>query len=468
MSAEELCWLPLERLAPLIQAGEVSPVELTAATLARIERLNPTLNAFMTVLTEAAMAEARVAAAEIQAGRYRGPLHGVPVSVKDLFATRGVRTTAGARILADWEPDYDAAAVERLRAAGAVLVGKTTLHEFALGGTSINPHFGPVCNPWDTARMPGGSSGGSAAAVAAGLGHISLGSETGNSVRRPAAFCGVVGLKPTYGRISRYGAVPAAWSLDHVGIFARSVQGAADALDALSGPDGRDPASAPAQPPVGVVAGGAAAVRVGVPEGYFVNELTGEPAAAWAAAVAALERLGVRLRTVALPAVQRTAVVSSTIMQAEAATYHRRWLAERPAEYGADVRERLQVGQALTATEYLTAQRGRALIGAELRQALGDVDMLVAPTTVAPAPPIADGAAALGDRPYTVGPHSFNLLRLFSLLGLPVVSVPCGFTAAGLPLAIQIAGRPFAERTVLTLAAAYEAAHDWMDRRPPV
>jgi aspartyl-tRNA(Asn)/glutamyl-tRNA(Gln) amidotransferase subunit A len=468
MDVEQLCWLPLEELAPLIETGQVSPVELTEATLARIERFGPRLNAFVTVTAATARAEARAAEAAIRAGDYRGPLHGVPVSVKDLFATRDAPTTAGSRILADWRPDYDAAVIERLRAAGAVLVGKTTLHEFALGGTSINTHYGPVRNPWDLERVPGGSSGGSAAAVAAGLSTLSLGSETGNSTRRPAAYCGIIGLKPTYGRISRYGAVPAAWSLDHVGIFARSARGAAAALDALSGPDHRDHASAAAHPPVSPLSGQVAGLRAGVPEAYLAEELTGEAAANWEAALATLARLGLRVRAVALPSARWTALVSTTIMQAEAATYHRRWLRERPGDYGADVRERLQLGLALTATDYLTAQRGRQLIADEVAAALREVDVLIAPTTVAPAPRNADGLAIAGDRPTAVGPHFFNLLRLYSLLGLPVVSTPSGFTAAGLPLAIQIAGRPFAERTVLEVAAAYAAATDWLTRRPPV
>ena len=468
MASEELCWLPLERLAPRIAAREVSPVEAAEATLARIERLDPRLNAYQRVLAESALTEARTAEAEIQAGRYRGPLHGVPVALKDLFATRGVVTTGGSRILADWTPDHDAAVVERLRAAGAVIVGKTTLHEFALGGTSINPHYGPVRNPWDIERVPGGSSGGSAVAVAAGLATLALGSETGNSIRRPAAFCGVVGLKPTYGRVSRHGVLPAAWSLDHIGPFARSVRGAAMALDALSGPDARDRASAPARPPVGELRGRARGLRLGVLEGYFAGEIGLEAGAVWEQALATLTGLGLAARTVAAPAIQWTAVVSSTIMLAEAATYHGAWLDSRPHDYGADVRERLVIGRALTAADYLAAQRARQVIADEVARALRDVDALIAPTSLTPATPIAEGAAALGDRPYTVGPHFFNLWRLFSLLGLPVVSVPCGFTRSGLPLAIQIAGRPFEERTVLEIAAAYEDATDWMTRRPPL
>ncbi|MCC6626612.1 MAG: amidase [Chloroflexi bacterium] len=467
MDAESLPWLPLEQLAPLLESGEVSPVALTEATLARIQRLDSALNAFITITNDTARREAETAATEIAAGHYRGPLHGVPVSVKDLFATRGVRTTAGAKILSDWTPDYDAAAVERLRAAGAVLVGKNTLHEFALGGTSLNPHFGNVLNPWDRERVPGGSSGGSAAAVAAGLSTISLGSETGNSTRRPAAFCGIIGLKPTYGRISRFGAVPAAWSLDHVGIFARSVRGVAATLDALSGPDRRDRGSASAKPPVGPLTGVVKGLRAGVPEAYLAD-LTDEVGANWEAALAVLAGLGVRVRTLALPTVRWTALVSSTIMQAEASTWHRRWLAERPADYGADVRERLQLGLALSNGDYLTAQRGRQAIADEVAGALAEVDLLIAPTVPAPAPPIAGGPTVAGDRPYGTAPAFFHLHRLFSLLGLPVVSTPSGFSAGGLPLAIQIAGRPFAERTVLETAAGFEAATGWAVRRPPV
>jgi aspartyl-tRNA(Asn)/glutamyl-tRNA(Gln) amidotransferase subunit A len=316
--------------------------------------------------------------------------------------------------------------------------------------------------------VPGGSSGGSAAAVAVAASTISLGSETGNSVRRPAAYCGVVGLKPTYGRISRYGATPVAWSLDHVGIFARSTRGAAATLDALSGPDRRDHASAGPKPPVGQLAGEARGLRVGVPEAYLAEELTGEPLANWEAALVKLGELGLSVRAVALPSVQWTAVVSTTIMLSEAATYHRPWLDAHADDYGADVRDRLLIGRSLAATDYLTAQRGRQLIADEVAATLHDVDVLITPTVPAPAPPIADGYAIPGDRPNAVGPHFFNLHRLFSLLGLPVVSTPSGFTDAGLPLGIQIAGRPFDERTVLEIAAAYEDATGWLTRRPPM
>jgi aspartyl-tRNA(Asn)/glutamyl-tRNA(Gln) amidotransferase subunit A len=370
--------------------------------------------------------------------------------------------------LADWVPDYDAAAVERLRAAGAVLIGKNTLHEFALGGTSLNPHYGDVHNPWRLDRVPGGSSGGSAAAVAAALSTISLGSETGNSTRRPAAFCGIVGLKPTYGRISRFGAVPAAWSLDQVGIFARSARGAAATLDVLSGPDRRDRGSAGTKPPVGDLTGLVAGLTAGVPEAYLGADLTPEVADNWAQVLDTLQRLGVRLRTFALPSVRWTALVSSTIMQSEAATWHRRWLLERPQDYGADVRERLQLGLALTAADYLTAQRGRQQIAEEVAGVLADADLLIAPTVPAPAPLIAGGPVVAGDQPYRVDTSFFHLHRLFSLLGLPVVSLPTGLTSDGLPMAIQVAGRPFAERTVLDVGAAIEAATGWLTQRPPV
>jgi aspartyl-tRNA(Asn)/glutamyl-tRNA(Gln) amidotransferase subunit A len=469
MDSESLCFLPLHQLSPMLRDRQISPVEVLDAVLSRIRRHNPALNAFLTVTEDNARAEARQAEIEIGHGQYRGPLHGVPVSLKDLYATRGVRTTAGSRILAEWVPDFDAAAVERLRDAGAIFLGKATMHEFALGSTSINPHFGPVRNPWDTSRIPAGSSGGSAAAVATGLSYLSMGSETGNSIRRPAAFCGVVGLKPTYGRVSRFGMVPAAWSLDHAGPFTRAVRDAAIALDVLTGPDRRDPASIASAPPVAdsldlPVDG----LRVGVPTRYLTRGVAPVVAAAFERALDVLRHLKVTVVEIDVPAIRFTAVVSSTIMLAEAAAYHAPWLASRASEYGADVRARLDLGSAITASEYLRAQRGRALIADDMDRALETVDLIAAPTASDAPTPIADGAEALGDIPYTVEEHYYHFLRLPSLVGLPVVSVPMGFAPPGLPLGLQIIGRRREDDLALRLAHAYEQAAGWVGRQPPL
>lgn len=469
MTDEELCYASIGELAPLLASSKVSPVTLAEAVLARIDKLNPRLNAFLTVTADQARVQARAAEQEIRAGRYRGPLHGIPISLKDIIATRGVRTTAGSKILADWVPDHDAAVVERLAAAGAVLIGKNTLHEFAFASTSINPHYGPVRNPWDRERIPAGSSGGSAVAVAAGLGCASIGSETGASIRRPAAFCGCVGFKPTFGRVSRHGVVPHSWSLDHLGPLTRSVADAAVVFEATAGRDPRDAATtARALPDLQAALGqGVRGLRLGVPRAYLDEGVHHTVLAAFVDMVAALTERGAQMVDVTLPTVQYTAITSTTLMLAECGTYHRPWLRTRAADYGVDVRERLQVGACLGAAEYLMAQRARRAIARDVRTAFERIDALVAPAAMTPATPIAEGAAALGDAFYGVGHHAFNLVRLPSLLGLPAIAVPCGATPEGLPLGLQVIGRAFDEATPLRIAHAVEQAQGPRPR-PPV
>ena len=469
MSDTDLCYLTIAEAAGLISTGKVSPVELTEAHLRRIERIDGKLNTFLTVTAEMARAEAREAEREIAAGRCRGPLHGVPYSLKDLYATKGIRTTGGTKILADWVPDYDSAVAERLESAGGILLGKTNMHEFAMGATSINPHYGAARNAWNPEHISGGSSGGAASGVAAGLGHLGMGSETGNSIRRPAAFCGVTGLKPTYGRVSRHGMLPAAWSLDHAGPLTRSAGDAAIVLQALAGRDRRDAATS--QVPVPDYSAGlgepVSGIKAGVPR-RFLSDLSGEADVGFAEVLATLGRAGVSIVDLALPSGAYAATVSSAIMLSEAASYHADWVRDRPADYGRDVLTRLWVGLAITAQEYTDAQRFRRLIAGEMLAEMRSegVDLIIAPTIPAPATPIAGGAAALGDEPYSVGDSFFNLHRLFSLVGWPVVSIPCGFGSSGLPLAVQIAGRPFDEPRILRLAHAYEQMTDWHLRRP--
>lgn len=469
MSDAELCYLTIAEAAGLISAGKVSPVELTEAHLRRIEAVDGRLNTLLTVTAEVARAEARQAEREISAGRYRGLLHGVPYSLKDLYATNGIRTTGGTKIWADWVPDFDSAVAERLKSAGAVLLGKTNMHEFALGVTNINPHYGACRNAWNLDHIPGGSSGGAASAVAAGLGHFGMGSETGNSIRRPAAFCGVTGLKPTYGRVSRHGMLPASWSLDHAGPFTRSAADAAIVLQAIAGPDRRDPAASNAPVPdySAGLAEPVAGIKAGVPR-KFLSKLSGEADAGFEEVLATLRMAGVSIVDLELPSAVYAAAVSSAIMLSEAASFHADWVRGRPADYGADVLTRLRIGMAITAQEYTDAQRFRRLIAGEMLAEMGSqgVDLLVAPTIPAVATTIAGGAAALGDEPYSVGDGFFNLYRLFSLVGWPVISMPCGFGANGLPLAVQIAGRPHDERQILRLAHAYQQTTDWHLHRP--
>jgi aspartyl-tRNA(Asn)/glutamyl-tRNA(Gln) amidotransferase subunit A len=456
--------LPITALAPLLRTREVSPVEVTRAALDRITAHDGTLRTFITVTADRALDEARAAEREIAAGEYRGPLHGVPVAAKDLYATAGVATTGGSPILRDWVAEEDSHAVAAWRRAGAVLLGKNTLHEFAFGGTSVNAHTGTPRNPWNPDHMCGGSSGGSAAAVAAGFAFGTLGSETGNSIRRPASFCGVVGLKPTFGRISRRGVLPLAWSLDHVGVFARSAVDAALLTAPLGGFDPVDPGSRHA--PGGDNATKATfgprddlrGCRAGVPAALLVD-IEPDVMAAFQRSLAALQACGVEVQEVELPLASRwTALVSSITMHAEAAAIHARWLAERAREYGPDVLARLLAGASITAAEYAAAQAARGALRAELLHTLADVDVLVFPGTPTPAPALQAGAYVPGDAPFGTMPSAFHLQRLFSLTGVPAAAVPVGLGEAGLPLAVQIGGRPWDEATVLGVGQAIMVA----------
>ncbi len=469
----ELCALSLAELAERLRRHELSPVEVTRAALDRIAAYDPIYRTFITVFADEALEEARAAEREIAAGRYRGPLHGVPVAVKDLFATRGGRTTCGSAILRDWIPERDAAAVAAWRRAGAIVLGKNTLHEFAFGGTSVNEHTGTPRNPWNPTRICGGSSGGSAAAVAAGFAFGALGSETGNSVRRPASFCGVVGLKPTFGRVSRAGVFPLAWTLDHVGVFARTAADAACLLAPLCGFDPADPGSrrppreesdpARALAPRADLHGR----RAGVPRA-LLGELDPAVAQAFERALAALRDHGIEVADVELPVAERwTALASSVTMHAEAAVVHAKWLAERPEGYGADVLARLLAGQALDLASYARAQAIRGAVLEDMLSALRIVDVLIAPGVPAPAPPIQAGAYVAGDSPWSTEPNAFQLQRLFSLTGLPAVAAPCGLSPDGLPLAVQASGRPWEESLVLGIAAAIVEAVP-QDERPPL
>jgi aspartyl-tRNA(Asn)/glutamyl-tRNA(Gln) amidotransferase subunit A len=471
MKTEDLAFLSIKQLAPLLAKRKLSPVEVTDAVLHRIARLNPALNAFLTVMEKDARLAARRAEREILRGRYRGPLHGVPVSLKDNVATRGARTTAGSTILAEFVPGLDATVVRRLRRAGAVLIGKTNLHEFAYGVTTNNPHYGPARNPWQLDRMTGGSSGGSAAALAAGLCYGSVGSDTGGSIRIPAALCGVVGLKPTFGRVSCYGVVPLAPSLDHLGPLARSVMDVAILLAAMAGYDSRDQHSI--RRPVPDYAGnlgrrraGKGRFRLGWPRDYFFDRV--EPAVERAVEQAArgFERLGAEIEKVSLPHAAESEEVSTQIAFAEATHIHRAagWFPARAEEYSTEVRERLEKGAEIRAVDYLRALEGRRAIAADFARALESVDAILAPTVPLAAPAIEAKTVRLGGREETVRAALIRLNRPANLIGLPAISVPCGRTTEGLPIGLQLIGRAFAEAELLAMAHAYEQVHPWQGR----
>ena len=443
----------LEEAATLLRERRVSPLELTEACLARIETVEPRLNAFVTVTADLARAQARDAEGEIAAGRYRGPLHGIPVAVKDLFATKGIRTTAGSRILATWIPEEDATVVRKLREAGAVLLGKLGLHEFAYGISSVNPHFGDVHNPWDTTRIPGGSSGGSAVAVVAGEAYAALGSDTGGSIRIPAALCGCVGLKPTYGRATLFGAVPLAWSLDHPGPLARTVRDVAIATQAISGHDPRDPISADRAVP-DLLAGierSARGLRVGVPTDHVWEECDAAIARAVRAAIETLAGAGADVREIRWPRATEYAKAASAILGIEARAYHEGAFPGRAAEYGPLVRARLASQGDVDADTYARSMRLllEARAGAADRD-LDGVDVLAMPTVPTRAWTIEEAKEIGRPSEWT------RVTRIFDLTGQPAISVPCGMDPDGLPVGLQFAGRMWDEAMVLRAARAYE------------
>ncbi|MBI2877912.1 MAG: Asp-tRNA(Asn)/Glu-tRNA(Gln) amidotransferase subunit GatA [Candidatus Tectomicrobia bacterium] len=468
MEREGLCFLTIGELADLLRKREVSPVEATEAVLARVEQLEGRVHAYITVTREEARRAAQEAERAIRSGNYRGPLHGIPVSLKDNIYTRGVRTTGGARILRDHIPDHDATLVERLKAAGAVIVGKTNMHEFAYGATTNNPHYGPTHNPWDLERIPGGSSGGSAAAVAASLCIASIGTDTGGSIRIPSSLCGVVGLKQTYGRVSRHGVIPLSWSLDHAGPITRNVEDAGWMLQAIAGVDPRDPTTRDLPVPdyAAALNGEVRGLRCAVPREYVYARLDREVEAAFREALRTLEGLGVEVEEISLPRLAHAPTAELTIILAEASAYHQETLRQRADEYGPDVRAFLEMGELLLATHYLKAQRAQSLLRQEMQAVLQRADLLLMPTAAIPAPRIGEESVQIGPETVGVVQALIHLTCPFNLTGLPALTLPGGFTPSGLPIGLQIAGRPFEEATVLRLAHAYEIHTPWRQRRP--
>jgi len=461
--------LTIVSLARQIRRRALSPIELTRALLERIERIGPRLNAFITVTADLAMEQARRAEREIGRGVYRGALHGIPICLKDLFYTRGVRTTAGSRILRNFVPTENAVAVERLFAGGAILLGKTNLHEFAYGATNINPHFGPVCNPWGVARISGGSSGGSAAAVAAGLAVAALGTDTGGSIRIPAAACGCVGLKPTHGRVPVDGVIPLAPSLDHVGPMCRCVEDAALVLDVIAGQGPFDPqGSVPhALKSALNLRRGLRGLRVGVPKQYFFDHLQPEVRRQVTAALDVLEQGGAEIQEVSLKQLGETTRLASDLTVAEALIYHWKWLRRWGNSYGSDVRLRLKEGMDLSALTYLLAQESRRAYTREFETALQSVDVLATPTLPITAPLITENETDVGRRKENVRLALLRLTRPANLSRLPAVTVPCGFTSGRLPVGLQLIGRSMDENTVLRAAYAYEQLTPWHKVFPP-
>jgi aspartyl-tRNA(Asn)/glutamyl-tRNA(Gln) amidotransferase subunit A len=448
--------LTIAKIAPLIRKRKISPVELTEFFLERIFRFNPSLNAFITVTSEFARKQARQAEREIAAGKYRGPFHGIPVTLKDLFYTAGIRTTAGSRILRRFIPGENAVVVDRLFQAGAILLGKTNLHEFAYGVTSLNPHFGAVHNPWNLDRIAGGSSGGSGAAVSAGLCLASLGTDTGGSIRIPSSVCGIVGLKPTRGLVSLEGVVPLAFSLDHVGPMCRSVQDAGMMLNALT----NETPGTPAVNYVRDLSNGVRGLRIGLP-GFFLKGIQREVRSKILEACRAFEKMGARIQEVELKGIEDTARLVAEITVAEALSFHWDWIRKRPQDYGADVRERLEMNLAQPTVVYLRAQEKRRQITRIFEEALEKVDVLVTPTLPVIPPGIAEKEIKIGRTTEPVRGVLLRFTRPGNLTGLPAISLPGGFTSDRIPIGMQIFGRRFDEVTLLRVAYAYEQATPW-------
>jgi len=461
--SDHLTSLTISEAAKLLAGREISPVMLVQAHLERIEQINPRLNAYITLTSELALKQAQQAEQEIQRGEYKGALHGIPLALKDLFETKGVRTTAGSSFFADHVPEDDAASVEKLKSAGAVLLGKTNMHEIALGVTNENQHFGDCCNPWDERCITGGSSGGNAAALAAGLCMGALGSDTGGSIRIPSALCGVVGLKPTRGRVSLRGVIPLSWNLDHVGPMARTARDAALLLQAIAGYDPTDPWSLdmPVDDYTSQLDQGVQGWRIALADDeYFVlsGVVDAEVLEAVRSAARTFEVLGARVDVLPFPGAREAALANGLMTTSDAAAFHRQRLAEHPQGFGADVRARLQTGAAYSSSDYALARRMQTVLQRQFMHFLDTFDLLLTPTV--PIIAAQRGSADAVERARTLT----RFTAPFNLTGLPALSIPCGFTKAGLPIGLQLVTKPWAEAKLLRVAYAYEQAREFKIR----
>jgi aspartyl-tRNA(Asn)/glutamyl-tRNA(Gln) amidotransferase subunit A len=463
-----LCSLTVAEVARLLESKKTSPEELAKSCLSRIHELDGLLNAFVFVDEKQALRDAKSAEEQIRNGNYRGPLHGIPVGHKDIFYTKTMPTAAGSKILKGFIPSFDSTVVALLRRAGAITIGKTNTHEFANGLTTDSPWFGPTHNPWDVARVPGGSSGGSAAAIAADMCMAATGTDSGGSVRVPASCCGVVGLKPTYGRCSTYGVIPLSWSLDHSGCIAKCVQDAALMLQALAGKDEEDPTSrdVPVSDYSANLRAGVKDLRAAVPRNFFFEAIDPEVEGAVRQAIVQLEKLGMRLVEVTVPLLDQVEAVKYAILLSEAATYHERNLAERPEQFSAPTRRNLEVGSCISAVDYLQAQRVRRLLKQRFEQVFQKAEVLITPTMPITATAIGQQLVDVADREEPVPIALSRYTSVFNLTGFPAISLPCGFSRSGLPIGMQLIGAEFDEATVLTAAYAYEQATEWHKRKP--
>ncbi|MDP2602719.1 MAG: amidase [Deltaproteobacteria bacterium] len=466
MTADDLSYLTISEAAAGLRRKEFSPLELTKACLTRIKAIDGKLHSFITLTTDLALRQAEQAERELHSGNDRGPLHGIPIALKDLYATKGIRTTCHSAVLEHWIPDHDATAVAKLQEAGTILLGKLGMHEFAFGGPSVDAPFPAVRNPWNTAHIPGGSSSGSGAALAAALCYGALGSDTGGSIRTPSSHCGIVGIKPTYGRVSRRGVVPLSWSLDHAGPMARCVEDCALLLQAIAGYDAKDPASANVVVPDfrAGLRDGIKGLRVGVPRAGWFDENKGtdpETEAVFDQALKTLLELGATIVEIDGTPFSLARKANQTILVCEAYAYHEKTFQSTPEKFGSSVRRRILEGAFLSAADYITAQRARSVLNDQIRANFARVDVFATPS-----------AARSPEAFESIDPNEQNLrpnfTNPFNLTGLPAISVPCGFTPGNLPAGLQIVARPFEEATCFRVAYAYEQATEWRKQRPPL
>ena len=470
MPDNDLNYASIGELAPRIRSGELSPVELTQATLDRIERLEPQLNAFLEVFSESALTQAREAEAEIASGGYKGPLHGITIALKDLIDVEGTVTTGGSTILKDNMATSDATVTRLLKEAGAIIIGKAALVEFAMGATGVNPHYGASHNPWNLERICCGSSMGSASAIAGGLAVGALGSDTGGSIRMPASVTGIAGLKPTYGRISRAGVLDLSWSCDHVGPMTRTVADCAHMMNVLAGYDPADPASSEQTVPdfTSGIDQGFKGLRVGVPKEFFFEDVDPEIEAAVRAGIDLMEREGASVSEVSMPWVALGRTINIALLGSEAGALHRELVQERGHELSPAIRARLESAIVMPASGYIDAQRARRKFIKQMDEAMIDLDVLITPSVPIQTPTIAECTPPPGSPDAPGGANLTQFTGVFDTTGQPSLSLNCGFTKDGMPIGMMINGRVFDEVSVLRAGAAFERAAGLLERRPPI
>jgi aspartyl-tRNA(Asn)/glutamyl-tRNA(Gln) amidotransferase subunit A len=456
--------LSIEGLSKLISSKELSPVDLIEATLDQIKNLNPKLNAFITVLEDSARADAKKAELLINQGKYKGPLHGIPISLKDLIYFRGVRSTSGSKILADFVPEYDSTVVKKLRDAGAIIIGMNNTHEFACGITNINPHYGSSKNPWDIARMSGGSSGGSAVAVSARMSAASIGTDTSGSIRVPSSLCGLFGLKPTYGRVSKYGVMPLAPSIDHVGPITRSAWDAAAVLSVIAGYDELDSSTvnSPVQDYIGLISENrenGAKFKLGIPKEFFFDLVDHKVRDIFEKFVDKLHDVGVSTKAVDLEETDKIYDTWKAFRLGESAAVHSEWMKTRREEYGSDVIAMLERGLDITAVDYIKAQAARLKLKSAFLESMKGLDGLVVPTTGIAAPLLDQKMVDINGKSLEVYQVLSGLTIVFDVTGLPVLNVPAGLVDGKLPVGAQLVGRPFEEESILSIGHIYEKEH---------